>query len=1081
MSKSLTKDTFRDIKKSLGRFMSILMISALGVAFFVGIKSAPLAMQKTVDQYYDDYNFMDLRLISTLGFTNQDVEAIKTLDEVSGVFPTFTQDVLTKYQDNELVVRVHALPIDNLNSDNPDYINQVKLVEGRLPEKSGEAVVERSKYLGSIELGSIIELQSGTDASLSDTLKTTKYTIVGVVETPYYLSADKGTSNIGSGNISSFMMIPQSDFKSDIYTEMYVNLSNTKMLDTFLDEYKETVSQVADEIEVLSETQTQYRYDEVMNEAQSELDKNRKEFEEQKAEALAELDDAASQIATAKQDLDNGKAELASNKAEFESTIQSAEEQIAQGETQLIQAEDELNRVYNDFLAQKESAQSQIAAAEAQLNSLEEQVAQLEAYKNQLQAALQNKDLTDEQRAAIEAQLAPVLQSYDVAVQTLNAGKTELEKNKQALVDGENQILAGKRTIQASKQELAEQKGKLETEKANAYAQFKTAEAEIEKGEAELAKAEADYEQGKAEAEAKFKEAEEELQKAQEQINDIAYPEWYVLDRDSHYSYVDYKNAASSIEAISQIFPIFFFLVAALVCLTTMTRMVDEQRLNIGTLKALGYSKAKIASKFLIYAALASITGSILGTIIGFNVFPNVVIGAYGMMYTLPDTILVFSWTLVIVATLIAVGVTTLSAFFAVNTELKETPSILMRPKAPKDGKRILLERIPFIWNRLNFIAKVTVRNLFRYKKRFLMTVFGIAGCTALLVTGFGVKDSIRTIVDTQFGEIFKYDMTMNLNKDISLSDKEALVTELENDTRIQDTLLIHSENGKLSGDGVTKDVNVLIPQSLDDLDQFISLINRVTKEKVELPDDGAVLSEKVSKQLDVKVGDTITFENTDGKKAEVKVAGIVENYTFHYLYLSPTYYEELFNKELTFDNIVGIVNNDTLELEEEISSDYMNHDAVSGISWNSTIGNNFNNMIQNLNYVVLLMIVSAGALAFVVLYNLTNVNISERMREIATIKVLGFYDKEVSAYIYRENIILTLIGTGVGLGLGILLHRYIMVTVEIDSMMFGRQIAPMSFVYSAGLTILFAFLVNFAMYYKLKKIEMVESLKSVD
>ena len=416
-----------------------------------------------------------------------------------------------------------------------------------------------------------------------------------------------------------------------------------------------------------------------------------------------------------------------------------------------------------------------------------------------------------------------------------------------------------------------------------------------------------------------------------------------------------------------------------------------------------------------------------------------------------------------------------------VNAELKETPSILMRPKAPKEGKRILLERLPFIWNRLNFIAKVTVRNLFRYKKRFFMTVFGIAGCTALLVTGFGVKDSIRTIVDTQFGEIFKYNMTMKLNKDISLSDEKALVTELQNDPRIQGVLSIHSENGKLSDDDVTKDVNVFVPHSVADLDPFVSLRNRVTQEKVELPEYGVVLSEKVGKQLGVKVGDNVTIENADGKKAEAKVAGIVENYLFHYVYLSPTYYEELFNETPTFESILGVANDDTLELEEAVSSDYMNQAGVSGISWNSSIGSNFDNMIQNLNYVVLLMIISAGALAFVVLYNLTNVNISERMREIATIKVLGFYDKEVSAYIYRENIILTLIGTVVGLGLGILLHRYIMLTVELDNMMFGRQIAPLSFIYSAGLTILFAFVVNFAMYYKLKKIEMVESLKSVD
>lgn len=1081
MSKSLTKDTIRDIKKSLGRFMSILMISALGVAFFVGIKSSPLAMQKTVDQYYDDYNMMDLRLLSTFGFTDDDVEAIQNVEGVEAVFPTYSQDVLTNYHDKELVLRVHALPTDNLDPENPNYINQVKLVEGRLPERSGEAVVEKGTYMESIEIGSKIELQSGSETPLSDNLKTTEYTVVGVVETPYYLSFDKGSTTIGSGDIASFIMIPQDDFKLDVYTEVFITISNTKALMTFNEEYEQAIQPIIENIETLSETQTQIRYDEIVKEGTDELEKNRAEYEEKKADALTQLQEAADEIAKGEQDLAVGKAELASKKQEFESTIADAQAQIDEGQAQLIQAEDEVNRAYNDFLLTKEGALVQISNAQSMLDSKGAELSQLEGAVNQLKAALSNPDLSEEEKAALQAQLSPLEQTYQDELSALNAGKAELECNKQALVDGENKLLAAKRTIQASKQELETQKETFESEKANAYAKFEKAESELAQGEVDLIQGKQEYEEAKLEAETEFADAEAKLTEAEQQISELEQPEWYVLDRNKHYSFVEYKNAAQSIEAISQVFPIFFFMVAALVCLTTMTRMVDEQRMNIGTLKALGYSKSKIASKFLIYAALASVTGSIVGTLIGYFVFPTVVLDAYAMMYVIPEAILVFSWPLVGIAMLIAVGVTTLSAYFAVNAELVESPSVLMRPKAPKEGKRILLERIPFIWNRLSFIAKVTVRNIFRYKKRFLMTVFGIAGCTALLLTGFGIKDSIRTIVDKQFGAIFNYDMTMSLDRNSSQLERDKIISTLTQDSRLSDVLLIKNESGKITADALTKDITIFIPENLKQFPTFISLQNRITEEEVWLPTDGVVLTEKLANQLEVKVGETITLENGDAKKADVLVAGIAENYLLHYVYMAPEYYESVFKESLAFYDVLGIAQDDTSELESELSTEFMNLDGVTGISWNSTLRNSFDDTVQNLNYVVLLMIVSAGALAFVVLYNLTNVNISERMREIATIKVLGFYDNEVAAYIYRENIILTVIGTIVGLGLGILLHRYIMLTVEMDMMMFGREISPLSYLYAAGLTLVFAALVNYAMFFKLKKIEMVESLKSVD
>ena len=1080
MSKSLTKDTIRDIKKSIGRFLSILMICALGVAFFVGIKSSPLSMEKTVDQYYDDYNMMDLRLVSTFGFTQEDVNALAKLEGIEGIFPTYSQDVLTNYHNQELVLKVHALPID-LSLDDPNYINQVRVIEGRLPEKSGEAVVERNAYFESIEIGSTITLESGTDTALSDNLKTTEYTVVGIVETPYYLSFDKGSTTIGNGEISSFIMIPQEDFKLDIYTEIFVTASDVLALDTFSKKYEEALKPLISSIETLADTQTQKRYDEVFTEANEELDKNRQEYEEKKSEALEQLQKAANELEEAKTTIESGKSELALKKAEFEQTIADAKKQIANGEAQLIKGETEFNQAYNEFYANKESAWAKIEEAKQEISQREEQLNQLKTAIDQMKASLESPMLTEEQKAGIQAQLTPLEEQYQSGITALAAGKAELEQNEQALINGEQQLLTTKQTLVASRQELNTQKANLEDEIAKANQQFDKAEAELTKGEADLAEGQKQYEEAKAEAESGFAEAEEKLADAKQQIEDIAHPEWYVLDRNKHYSFVDYKGAAESIHAISQVFPVFFFMVAALVCLTTMTRMVDEQRMNIGTLKALGYGKWKIASKFLIYAGLASVTGSIIGAVVGNYVFPTVVIDAYSMMYVLPETIIVFSWSLILTALLIAVGVTTLSAYFAVNSELVETPSILMRPKAPKEGKRILLERIPFIWNRLSFIGKVTVRNIFRYKKRFFMTVFGIAGCTALLLTGFGLKDSIRTIVDKQFGTLFLYDMTLTFNRESTEEDQANVVSSLNKDERIVGSLLTTSENGKLLANDEEKDITIFIPENLDDLSQFIHFQNRKTAMDFSLTDEGAILTEKIAKQLNVKVGDHITLENADGKKVEVLISGITENYISHYIYLSKSYYEQLFDKQLSFNQLVAISSLEDEAIQSDLSSELMALEEVSGISWVSTLKSSFNDMIHNLNYVIILLIVSAGALAFVVLYNLTNVNISERMREIATIKVLGFYDNEVSAYIYRENIILTLIGTFVGLGLGVLLHLFVMTTVEMDMMMFGRQIRGLSYVYAAGLTFVFAALVNFAMYYKLKRVEMVESLKSVD
>ena len=512
-----------------------------------------------------------------------------------------------------------------------------------------------------------------------------------------------------------------------------------------------------------------------------------------------------------------------------------------------------------------------------------------------------------------------------------------------------------------------------------------------------------------------------------------------------------------------------------------MTRMVDEQRSTIGTLKALGYSKVTIASKYIIYAAIASIAGSIVGFSIGMYVFPMVIFNAYGIMYSLPSFEFKFDIYLALSTTALVVLITTSATLFACYKELIETPSLLMRPKAPKNGKRIFLERITFLWKRLSFTEKLTARNIFRYKKRFFMTVIGISGCTALIIAGFGIKDSIKAIVNVQFGEIIKHDLNISLDKKSSIEDKDNIFNKYKEDSRVSSIMSISQYNGKVTVNGEDKQITLTVPSDIEEYKDFLIFRNRINKKEVLLENKGALLSEKLARDLNVKVGDTILVDNGDSSKKEVLVTGTTETYLGHYVYMSEDYYREVFGDEAVYNTLIAKLQDTSKDAEDKLGADLVDEGIVKSISFYTGTIESFNDTVSSLNFVVIVLIVSAGALAFVVLYNLTNVNISERLREIATIKVLGFYDKEVSAYVYRENIILTIIGSLVGLGLGTALHRFIMVTVELESVMFGRTISFTSYLAAFLITLAFAVFVNLAMYYKLKNIPMVESLKSVE
>ena len=1109
MRSALNKDFIRDILKSKGRFLSIVAIVALGVAFFTGVKSSPIVMKTSSDKYYDKYNLMDIRLISTLGLTDKDVDDIKNIEGVEGVYPTYSIDVISIYNSTEKVLKVHGLDLNKLN-DKKNYINQLKLIKGRLPQKSGECVLEIPKIKAlNYPIGSEISLSSGKDDKLSKSLSKSKYKVVGYVETPYYLSQEKGNSSIGGGVIEGAIMIPESDFKMDTYTEMFLTVKSAKELDTYGDEYSNLVKTVTDKIENMKNKLTTRRYNEVVKKAEDKIqkqedklskakkdfDKGKKEYEENKLKSENEIKEAENKILDASEQIEDGKAQLKNEKKRAFEQIEEGKIKLASAETDLKNGQKKYQTALKKFNSNKKTAESEIKKAESDLEELSNQIDDLKNGNKLIEKQLQNEQLSEVERSELENKLNENLYILSVMQQKYKDGTDKLESSKSELLLGEKKLKETKATLEASEKKIANEKTKLKSSEKLAEEKFKKAEEELYQRENQIEEAKLELKENKAklktelnkakkelqEAEEKIADGEEKIKDAKKQIKKIEKPTLYILDRDSHQSFVEYEGCANSIDALAKIFPVFFFAVAALVCLTTMTRMVDEQRINIGTLKGLGYKTSQISKKYILYALIACITGSILGLAIGFSVFPTVIFFAYGMMYSIENIVYVFSIPIAIGITSLALIIITLSAYMACRKELKETPAILMRPKAPKSGKRILLERVPFIWNRFSFISKVTVRNIFRYKKRFLMTVLGIAGCTALILTGFGIKDSIEMILTGQYGTLFKYDMSLVIQSDMTDKQIYELRKNLSDIDEINKYEFFSYENGDIKVNNTTKEITIVVPENLKNMDKFIHLQDRKTQNPIKLNNKGIVLTEKIARDLGVKAGDEIELINSDDKKAKIKVSHITENYISHYAYISPENYIKLFEKDLDFNRVIGILNNPSVKIEDKLSKKLFDIETIDGITFNTASKETFHNTIKNLNYVVLIMIISAGALAFVVLYNLTNVNISERIREIATIKVLGFYDKEVSAYIYRENIILTIIGTVVGLGLGTILHKFIMVTVEIQSMMFGRVIDMSSYFIAAVLTIVLSLFVNLAMFYKLRNVKMVESLKSVD
>ena len=1115
------------MRASLSRFVAIFAIVALGVGFLSGLLAAPVDMRLSADAYCRQADLYDIKIQSTQGLTDEDLSAVRAVEGVAGVMPARDMDlVLTSASGESLTTRLQSIPGADLPEE--EQLNRLTLVEGRMPSAPGEIVVGVTKdYSGSIPaIGDVLTVhQTENDESVTDALPQT-FTVVGTVRSAAYFSVEAEYTNTGSGTVGLFAWAPESSFDMDYYTTFYLSVEGAKELNSFSAAYEEKVGAVMDGLEAIRDERVQARYEEIIDDAERELDDAWAEYNDKKAEAQqeladaeqelkdgwAELADAEQELADAKLEIDRGQAELDDGKDEFYRLLPGYKQQIADGRDTIL------------------SKQSQLDEAQARLDEGRAQLEQLSAGKASFWAMVETQinplleqfqqpaiDTADQSDAATIAAIGQVqtlagllpslpegfdpaqleqLSQLKAGLEALAAQNTTLDASLAALNEQQNQIYAGRKQLSDGWAELEQKEKELNDTIASTETSFAEADeklldarqqyadglAELEEGRQELIDGQKEYEDAKAEAEQELADGKEEILDAESEVREIEKGRWLLGDRGDNTSFSSYGDNADKIAAIATVFPVFFFLVAALVALTTMTRMVEEERGQVGTMKALGYTRGQIAAKYILYALTASLAGSGVGMLIGMQLFPRIILSAYNIMYDLPDLLTPFNWRFGLLATGAALGCTLLATLNACWAELREQPASLMLPKAPKAGKRILLEHIGPVWRRLRFTHKVTARNLFLYKKRFFMTVVGIAGCTALLVTGFGLRDSISDIVEKQFDELAHYQMLVSIQDESALDGRD-LAAILKDGTKVTGHLAVSQQDATVVPEegGEEDNLYIVVPSDTGALTEYFTFRQRTTGEMVPFGEGSVVISEKLAERHDLSVGDAITVENADGREASFTITGVCENYIYHYLYMSEDVYRDAFGEDpemnLLYCRLAESV--DTPEAEDELATALLKCRDVAGAQFTHEITASFRQSLDSINYIVVVLIIAAGALAFVVLYNLTNINITERSKELATIKVLGFYDGEVGAYIYRETSILTLIGTVCGLVFGIALHTFVIRTAEVDMVMFGRSIYPMSFVWSALLTIAFSLLVNLVMYRKLKNISMVESMKA--
>lgn len=1148
MRSAFNKDLARSVAHSLGRFLAIAGIVALGTGFYAGLRMTAPDMKLSADLFYDGTKLMDVRVLSTLGLTDDDLEALRATDGVESVMGAYETDAMATIKGEQLAVRIHSLPEAALASDTGDgvnavsedegYLNRPVLLEGEWPRASGECVILGDVVMGTpVQVGDMVTLGEGT-LDVDDVLPTRTYRVVGLVRSSYYAtSSSLGTTSLGSGSIQQVLYVPESDFSDDLpYTEAFLTVAGAAAERASSEAYDARIDAAKQAIEALAPAREQARADGLRADAQAELDDARADYERGKADADAQLADAKAQLDDAAATLEESEQKLADGQAAYESGRAQLDAQGAAADERLSQAQAQLDDGQAALDAQKpqlDAAAEMLEGAWAQWEQRSAGLAQgwkdwhaqadgLYAARDQLQAGIDALDaqiealvqddpdnpqiaVLQQQRDGLAAQLAQFELAYADELAAAEQARATLEQGERDLAAAKAQLderqadydqgaadydeglaeLARRRgDLQAARDEAASRLADAERQLADAAAQLESGREQWEAGKADYDEGLASYEDARAEADAQLAEAQQKLDDAQRAIDDLEASTWYVMDRTQNYGVAGFESDADRVDSIASVFPFIFFLVAALVALTTMTRMVEEERVLIGTYKALGYARWRIASKYLAYAALASVAGSAVGIAVLSQVLPAVIQKAYAIIYFVPQGPLPIDLGLAGLAAGLGVGVTLVATWAAATATLRESPAQLMLPRAPKAGKRILLERVRPLWRRLSFSWKVTFRNLFRYKKRFVMTMVGIAGCTALLLTGLGLSDAINDIIDKQFGEITKYNATIVTDEDLDAADEARLDEVLGKTGYVSDSMRIMRANMVANAGGDEMHVQTVVPQDPAALGDFVLMRTRVGHVSLELGQDGIVLAEKLATELGVDAGDTVTLceqdamGNATGEAHELVVTGVMENYIYNYVFMGPHAYEQAWGEEPAFDAVFAVSTTDA-DARARFGEELRAIDGVKTVGFNDETIETYESMLASVNLIVVVLVVAAAALAFIVLYNLTNINITERQREIATLKVLGFTPREVDAYIYRETALLSVIGCVLGLVLGVFMEGFVVVTAEVDQVMFGREIHAASFALAFLLTMLFTVLVMLAMRFKLARVNMVESLKS--
>ena len=1137
----LGKNTRKTIGRSLGRYLAIVAIIALGAGMFVGLLTTKSDMVATAQDYLDEQNMFDLRLLSTYGWSEEDVRRIAAMAGIREAEGAMNVDVFGYVGDSDAstVYRLHSIP---------ESVNQVYLLAGRMPQAPNECLLDGNHMPESI-IGTSFTIAPENEQETLDSFNQHTYTVVGLINSPLYMDIFRGNTTLGSGSLTGFVYVMPETFTLDYYTEIGVTIQGD--YEVYTEAFTQAMEQMAEQIQEDVTVIAQDRMLKLQSDGRAEYDKGYAEYEDGLAEFEKGKSDALKELADALQELEEGQAEWDENWAtvlDGEAQIAEAEQQLAEGlqqiedgRTQLLQSKadayEQIAQAHSELTKNYKDVLTGLAQVEDGLAQIEEGIPQLEDGLTQISDGLSQLDtLMTIQQAAIDvtrglldiANLAPTLNAYQIAqleatLQEQQAAYDENAAQRQELVDMQVQYTAQLEELKATREELKQTQkaltearaqieggfAELDNQKLLAEKEFAAAEAELNAGEQELAqgraeleekKAElaegraaleeakleleqgwADYEQGKAEAEAELAKAEAELADAKLQLDDakrqldeMAAAEVYILDRNTNAGYVGLNSNSDIVAGVSRVFPAFFLLVAALVCITTMTRMVDEERTQIGILKALGYSNGAIIRKYLVYSGSAALLGCGFGTIIGSVIFPIILWEAYGIILTVrPDIVLQVNWPLCLAVVAAYTLVSSLVTWYCCRRELREVPAELIRPRAPKPGKKILLEYLPF-WNRIGFLNKVMFRNVFRYRQRLLMMLIGICGCTALLLTGFGIRDSIMHIVDNQFETITVYDMevffTQGQSEQAQVDFRQSLGDEAAS------VHFFHQSSMDLSFGDQTKEVYMVV--SDENMKEYIHM--RRNGQELDLPGINEVfISISAAENMRISVGDIVTLRDSNMRPLELTVAGIFDNHVYNYAIVRPETIQEQWGAEpeKQMAVIMAAEGADVHQLGTSIS----NMDDVINVTISEDMASQVKSMMEALDLVVVTVVVCAGALAVIVLYNLTNISITERIREIATIKVLGFNARETAMYVFKENLLLTCMGAVLGLGGGILLLEFVMSQIKVDMVWMFASLEPLSYVWAVLLTMLSAVLVDFLLYFKLDKINMAEALKSVE